>query len=187
MPQRLSTGGPLNAPDVVRWMDDLVANVDRQLNCLHRWIAIGLGQVGTSRRQLVEVGCVPTPMTLARCSFSKITTTTWFGRGGTAPFFSPSLTPVHGTMVSEPRGSPHPGWPGARGVYRHPFAGLRVVAGMAADLRASAARTVAIPVGELKGTAGMPADCGSLAMQAENPISSVMATAQPDHRGKAGT
>ena len=76
---------------------------------------------------------------------------------------------------------------GARGFTGIPFAGLRVVGGMAADLRASAARTAAILVGELKGTAGMPADCGLAAMQAESPISSVMATAQPDHRRKAGT
>src|SRR4029453_355939 len=101
-------------------------------------------------------------MTLERCSFSKITTTTWSGRGTTA-------------MVSGLRGL------AGRRVTKLPGdAGIPI-----ADLRDSAGHMVAIPVAEPNGTVGLAADDESAAVQTENPISSITATAQPIHGGKA--
>ena len=138
-------------------------------------------------------------MTLERCSFSKITTTTWSGRGTTTPLLPPFLPPAGGkkAIVSELRGlagrrvTKLPGAAGIPVAELQGLAGCRVaklpaIAGVpVADLWDSAGHMVAIPVAEPNWTIGLAADDGSAAVQAESPISSITATAQPIHRGKA--
>jgi hypothetical protein len=47
--------------------------------------------------------------------------------------------------------------------------------------------SVGVLVAELRGTVGMAVDGESAAVQVESALSSIMATAQPIHRGKART
>jgi hypothetical protein len=78
-------------------------------------------------------------MMLERCSFSKITTTTWSGRGTTAAF----LPPAGGTTVPELRGLP-----------AIPVAEVRGTGGVAAD-RGSAAVHAESPIRSVMAT-GQP-------------------------------
>jgi hypothetical protein len=96
-------------------------------------------------------------MTLERCLFSKITTTPWSGRSTTSPFLVGGPRLHRGLL----RGSLASRWPSST------------------EPPATGGHHVAM----LGSTSGVAADGGAAAMQAESPISSIVATGLPIHRG----